>query len=157
MKCVCGNGAIDFVHGVPSGRCFAVCQSCGRQTEIMKSEDEAAKAFESGKAFMRPKAADDPVQPFSGVAWAADTGITLMRQEKGANGLNFGEGQPSNNNEKECWWHKWEIVKDTGKHRYYECAKCGKRKIVQAFSGGYQPIDATWPKGGGASSQPKRK
>jgi len=49
---------------------------------------------------------------------------------------------------KECWWHKWEVVKDTGKHRYFECAKCGRRKVSQVFTGGYQPIDEMWLKRG---------
>ena len=31
--------------------------------------------------------------------------------------------------------HKWKLIKDTGKHRYYECLKCRKRKVNTMFRG----------------------
>jgi hypothetical protein len=40
--------------------------------------------------------------------------------------------------------HKWITVKDTGKHRYKECVKCEKRKLVVMYPGGQQPIDRDW-------------
>ena len=44
-----------------------------------------------------------------------------------------------------CWWHKWKLIKDTQKHQYFECVKCGERKVEQMYTSGYQPIDkACW-------------
>ena len=41
-------------------------------------------------------------------------------------------------------FHKWKTVKDTGKHIYQQCSKCGKRRIIAVFNGGYQPTDQLW-------------
>lgn len=44
--------------------------------------------------------------------------------------------------------HKWKLVSDTGKHRYYECSACSARKVLISFSPeGYQPLDKQWLKG----------
>jgi len=40
-------------------------------------------------------------------------------------------------------FHKWHVVKDTGKTRYGVCLKCGRRRATQG-GGGYQPIDQRW-------------
>lgn len=45
---------------------------------------------------------------------------------------------------KKCLFlHKWKKVKDTGFTSYFECQKCGSRKVHQK-SNGYQPIDWNW-------------
>jgi transposase len=41
-------------------------------------------------------------------------------------------------------FHKYKLITDTLKYRYYECSKCGKRKVKIMFSEGYQPIDTKW-------------
>jgi len=41
-------------------------------------------------------------------------------------------------------FHKWETVKRSNKYRYQECRKCGKRRVFEAFEGGYQPVDSAW-------------
>lgn len=41
-------------------------------------------------------------------------------------------------------FHKWVLIMDTKKHRYFECSKCGKRKVNIMFEEGYQPIDYDW-------------
>ena len=44
-------------------------------------------------------------------------------------------------------FHKWKIVRDTGKTVYRQCELCPKRDVFQR-SGGYQPIDRNWMKNG---------
>ena len=40
-------------------------------------------------------------------------------------------------------FHKWIVIRDTGKTCYRECRRCSKRDIKQRV-GGYQPIDREW-------------
>lgn len=40
--------------------------------------------------------------------------------------------------------HPWEVVEDTGKTVYEECARCGKRKVWQRHEGGHQLMDKDW-------------
>lgn len=48
---------------------------------------------------------------------------------------------------KNCWFHKWEEIKNTGKYSYRICTKCYKRKFVDLTPGsGYQPIQKGWEK-----------
>lgn len=45
---------------------------------------------------------------------------------------------------KRClFWHRWQLVKDTGATIYSECRKCGARRAVQN-GGVYQPINQDW-------------
>lgn len=44
------------------------------------------------------------------------------------------------------FWHKWELIKDTGATKYYECAKCQSRALRQECDG-YQPVDTEWVSG----------
>ena len=40
--------------------------------------------------------------------------------------------------------HKYKLIKGTH-NKYYECARCDKRKVKVPISG-YQPIDSKWLK-----------
>jgi hypothetical protein len=36
--------------------------------------------------------------------------------------------------------HRWFEVDRQYKYKYMQCVKCGKRKVMQSFIGGYQPM-----------------
>jgi hypothetical protein len=40
-----------------------------------------------------------------------------------------------------CLLHKYIKVKDTGKHSYFVCKKCGAKRLKVNYECGYQPID----------------
>ncbi len=40
--------------------------------------------------------------------------------------------------------HRWIKKKDTGKRMYLECKVCSKRKVIEKFKEGHQPIDKRW-------------
>ncbi|GIO57905.1 hypothetical protein J21TS7_62230 [Paenibacillus cineris] len=44
-------------------------------------------------------------------------------------------------------FHKWITAKRSNKYRYQECTKCGKRRVIETFSGGHQPVDVAWLQG----------
>jgi len=41
-------------------------------------------------------------------------------------------------------FHKWRTVHDTGVHEYQRCQRCGARRILKVFDGGYQPVHEWW-------------
>ncbi|WED29186.1 hypothetical protein L3V77_24980 [Vibrio sp. DW001] len=51
-----------------------------------------------------------------------------------------------------CIIHSFKKTKDTGVNAYYECKKCGFRKVKVISSSGYQPIDLKWLRGEGDSN-----
>jgi len=58
-----------------------------------------------------------------------------------------------------CWfWHKFDVIKDTGEHHYLRCSRCGAKKI-RKMGFGYQPPDYDWllPEFKDTISPPKMK
>lgn len=41
-------------------------------------------------------------------------------------------------------FHKWEKVRDTRIHRYYQCTKCNGRRIIRSGTRLAQPVDMQW-------------
>ncbi len=37
-------------------------------------------------------------------------------------------------------FHDWEVIRDTIKHQYVQCKRCGERGVFSRIEG-YQPID----------------
>lgn len=47
------------------------------------------------------------------------------------------------------FWHRWQEVQENylNSHKktiYFQCGRCGARKIEQIGIGGYQPVDWGW-------------
>lgn len=40
-------------------------------------------------------------------------------------------------------WHRWRLIKDTGKTKYFVCKDCSARRVIQTGEG-YQPVDIDW-------------
>lgn len=46
---------------------------------------------------------------------------------------------------KKClFFHRFRLCHENQIYKYYECKKCGKRKVNQVSPLGYQPIDFQW-------------
>jgi len=40
--------------------------------------------------------------------------------------------------------HRYALARDTGKHQYLQCRRCGRRHVRVMSYGGHQPVDRQW-------------
>lgn len=52
--------------------------------------------------------------------------------------------------------HDWDRARDTGKHGYDVCFRCGERRITELHPGGYQPVDMEWLRQGNRKSRQRK-